>query len=73
MPVNTQIGFLLEMHALSEMKVWDSNLTKESSLLLHAIHSPFYWRILKKTILYSSFKYTYKKICETKKIESIHE
>ncbi len=26
------------------------NLTKDSSLLLHAIHSPFYWRILKKTI-----------------------
>jgi hypothetical protein len=27
----------------------DFNLTKDSSLLLHAIHSPFYWRIFKKT------------------------
>jgi hypothetical protein len=27
----------------------DINLTKDSSLLLHAIHSPCYWRILKKT------------------------
>jgi hypothetical protein len=47
--------------------------TKESSLLLHAIHSPFYWRILKKIILYSDFNNPYKKICETKKPESIDE
>ncbi len=26
---------------------WTSILTNDSSLLLHAIHSPFYWRILK--------------------------
>jgi hypothetical protein len=31
-----------------EMKFLDINLTKDSSLLLHAIHSPFYWRIKKK-------------------------
>jgi hypothetical protein len=35
------------------MEFLDINLTKVSSLLLIAIHSPFYWRILKKTI-YSS-------------------
>jgi hypothetical protein len=29
---------------------------KDSILLLHAIHSPFYWRILKNTIRYSVFK-----------------
>jgi hypothetical protein len=47
----------------TEMEFLDINLTKDSSLLLHAIHSPFYWRILKKTILLSGFK----------KMESIHE
>ncbi len=31
------------------MEFLDINLTKGSSLLLHAIHSPFYWRIWKKT------------------------
>jgi hypothetical protein len=39
-----------------EMEFLDINLT-DSSLLLYAIHSPFdSGRILKKTILYSSFK-----------------
>jgi hypothetical protein len=32
----------------AEMEFLD--IKKDSSLLLHAIHSPFYWRILKKTI-----------------------
>jgi hypothetical protein len=45
----------------------DIYLTKNSSLLLRAIHSPFYCWILKKTILF------FKKICETRKLESIHE
>ncbi len=31
----------------------DINLAKVSSLLLHAIHIPFFWRILQKTILVS--------------------
>jgi hypothetical protein len=44
-----------------EMEFLDFNLTKDSSPLLHAIHNPFYWRILKKAIIYSGFKYTYKK------------
>ncbi len=43
-----------------EMRFMDIRLTKDSSLLLHDIHSPFYWRILKKTILFSGFKHTYK-------------
>jgi hypothetical protein len=42
------------------MEFLEVNLTKDSSLLLHAIHSPFYWRILMKTILHSGFKNTYK-------------
>jgi hypothetical protein len=55
------------------MEFLDINLTKELSLLLHAIHSPFYWRILKKNVLFSGFKNPYKKIRETRKLQSIHE
>ncbi len=44
-----------------EMEFLDINLTKDSSLLLHAINSPFYWRILKKTILFSGLKNACKK------------
>ncbi len=40
------------------MEFFDINLTEDSSLLLHAIHSSFYWRILNKTILYSDFYYS---------------
>jgi hypothetical protein len=43
------------------MEFLEINLTKDSSLLIHAIHSPFYWRILKKTIHFSGFKSSYKK------------
>jgi len=32
-----------------------------------------YWRILQKTIIYSSFKNPYKKIRETRKLESNHK
>jgi hypothetical protein len=35
--------------------------------------APIYLRILKKTILLSGFKNSYKKICETRKLESVHE
>jgi hypothetical protein len=49
----------------------DMNLTKGSSIWLHAIYSLFYWRILQKTILYSGFKTP--KIRETEELESIHE
>jgi hypothetical protein len=51
------------------MEFLDIILTKDSSL--HAIHSPFYWRI--KTILFSGFKNPYEKIREIRKLESIHE
>ncbi len=51
----------------------DINLTINLRLLLHAIHSSFYWRIFKQTILFSGFKNPYKKIRETRKLESIHE
>jgi hypothetical protein len=37
------------------MEYLDINLTKDSSILLHAIHSPFYLDF-KETILYSGFK-----------------
>ncbi len=44
-----------------EMEFLDMNFTKDSSLLLHAIHSLFYLRILQKTTFYSGFKTPYKK------------
>jgi hypothetical protein len=44
-----------------EIEFLDISLKKDSSLLLRAIHSPFYWRIFKKTILFSGFKNPYKK------------
>ncbi len=50
----------------------DMHLTKDSSLLLHAFHSPCYWRILQKTIPYFGLKIL-QKILETRKLESIHE
>jgi hypothetical protein len=42
------------------MEFLDINWTKDSSILRPAIHSLFYWRILKKTILFSGFKNPYK-------------
>ncbi len=53
-----------------EMEFLDINLTKDSSLLLSAIHIPFYWRILKKTILFSGLKILTKK---SAKLDFIHE
>ncbi len=56
------------------MEFLDINVTKNSSLLLHAIHSPFYHRrISKKTILFSGFKNPYKKKPRNKKFEPIYE
>ncbi len=49
------------------MEFLDIQFNKDSSHLLHAIHSSFYWRILKKTILFSGFKNPYKKICKTRR------
>jgi hypothetical protein len=58
---------------IPEMKFLEISLTKDTSLLLHAIQNPFYWQILKKTILYTGFNNPYKKIYKTRKLESIHE
>jgi hypothetical protein len=46
------------------MEFLDISLTKDSSLLLRAIHSSFYWQILKKTILFYGFENPFKKIRE---------
>ncbi len=55
------------------MEYLDINLTKYSSILLHAIHSPFYLDF-KEIVLYSGFNNPYKKIqTETRKLESVHE
>jgi hypothetical protein len=43
----------------AEMKFLDIKF--DSSILFHAIHSPFYWRILKKMILLCGFINPYKK------------
>ncbi len=58
---------------IMKMEFLDINLTKDSRLFLHAIHSPFvFWR-LKETILFPVFKNSYKNIRETRKLESFHE
>jgi hypothetical protein len=56
-----------------EIEFLDIVLIKDSSLLVPAIHCPFYWRILNKIVLFSAFKNSYTKIRETRKLESIHE
>jgi hypothetical protein len=38
-----------------EMEFLVINLTENLSLMLHTIHSLFYWGILQKTILYFGF------------------
>jgi hypothetical protein len=58
---------------LPEMEFLDIILTKDSSLLLYDIHSPFYGWILKKTILLTGFKNPDKKSAKTGKLKSIHE
>ena len=42
------------------MEFLDICLTKSRVFLFHAIHSHFYWRVLKKTIFLSGFKNPYK-------------
>jgi hypothetical protein len=59
------------------MKFLDINWTnsKDSSLLLHAIHSPFFWRILKKTKktkLHTGFNNPYKKSAKLESIDEYH-
>jgi hypothetical protein len=57
-----------------EIEFLEINLTKDSSLLLHAIHSPFTGGLKKKIILYPGFKNAVQtKIRETRKLGFIHE
>jgi hypothetical protein len=56
-----------------KMEFLDINLTKDLSIFLCDSHSSLYWRILNKTILFSCYKNKYKKIRETRKLESIHK
>jgi hypothetical protein len=42
---------MLKYIAKAEIEFLNINLRNDSSFLLHAIHSPFYWRILKNHIL----------------------
>ena len=56
---------------LPEMEFLDIIFTKDSSLLLYDIQSPFYGQILKKTILLSGFKDPKNPL--NKKLGSIHE
>jgi hypothetical protein len=55
----------------TEMEFLGISFTKDSSLLLHAIHSHFYWQVLKKTMLFSGFKNPFKKIRETRKLDFV--
>jgi hypothetical protein len=48
------------------MEFSDISLTKDFSLLFHAVHSTFYWPILQKTILSSGLKFR-EKIPQNKK------
>ncbi len=63
----TQYGYLIGRVDISpEMKFFDINLTKGSSIFPHAIHSPFYRRNLQKTTPYFCFKIHTKKLWNKK-------
>ncbi len=62
-----QTWLLTVSNSFPEIEFLDINITKDSSLSLHAINSPFYQRNLKKTILFSGFNNPDKKISETRK------
>jgi hypothetical protein len=49
-------SFLQKTKHFLEVEFLDINMTEDLCLLLHAIHSPFYWRILQKTENYSVLK-----------------
>ncbi len=52
------------IYTSSEIEFLDINLTKDSSLLLHAIHSPFYLANFKENPTLLWFNNPYKKIRE---------
>ena len=74
MLLTNRLEFLLSRNVflLLEIEFLDINLSKDSSLA-HAIHSPFYWRNLIKTMILSGFKNPYKKIRETRKTRVFYE
>jgi hypothetical protein len=49
----------------TEMEFLDINLKKDSRILLYAIHSPFYWPILRKSYSSLVFKTLIKKSAKT--------
>jgi hypothetical protein len=65
-------SFLGPVLPLPEMEFLDVNLTKDSILLLYAIHSPFYWRISIKPYFALVLKIHAKIVHETRKLVSIH-
>jgi hypothetical protein len=68
-PGGWQAFALTSCKLCTEMEFLDIILTKDWSLLLHAIHNPFNWRTSKKGILYSGFKNPYKKNSRNKKTQ----
>ncbi len=74
---NLSLGFLIPTvqncgSRSPEMEFLDISLTKDSSLLLYAIHSPSVGGFERKPYSYLVF-IILTKICETRKFESIHE
>ena len=65
-----QIHILYIPNVTPETEFLDINLTKDSSLLLHANHSLYTDGFLKKARLYSGFKKYLQKINETTKLDS---
>jgi len=59
--------------ASQKLNSWDINLTKDSNILLHAIYSSFYWRILKENHSLFWFSKSLQKIREKRKLKSIPE
>jgi hypothetical protein len=51
----------LKVYPCPEVEFLDISFTKNSTLLLNDVQSRFYWRIFKKTILFSGFKNPNKK------------
>jgi hypothetical protein len=72
-PMVHRSGYLEVVGKSTEMEFLDINLTKGSSLLLHAIHNLSTGGIEKNNRHYCGFKNTFKKIHKTRKLESICE
>jgi hypothetical protein len=64
--------WLADLFEYVEIEFLDISLTKDSSLLLHAIHS-LSTGGFKKSRLYFCFKNTHQKVCEIRKLKSIRE